>query len=349
MLIMSLLAQALEEYILTPNYLLEDDDELRYILRCIANVEKKSILRGLLLSVSQEEEARSQEVKTKRISATISDAIGPLKALLPPETYDKLQSDLEDVLQKAISAWEPLQRHHNHYESNAVANRTNWEWKSVIFTGIGVDLETRHASAFEHDEAAMVVFPRVCAIDKSARPVYAPVFSGIVLQKSQLAAAEEEPELTEESELKEDPEPKEEPGLKEEPEPKEEAPEPKEEASEQTEEVPESTEAVPEQKEEAPEQKNEAPEQKDEEPEPKADPDPQDEPEGKDKQEPIAEPEPQADPEPQKEPSPQAEPEPHVQTGSVDEPPPNTDAEPDTLPQGDEPAGEDSGEPESKP
>ncbi|KIX05011.1 uncharacterized protein Z518_05883 [Rhinocladiella mackenziei CBS 650.93] len=184
MLVAALLAQSLEEYILTPNYLLEDDDELRYVLRAINDTEKKNSLRGMILSISEDDDWK-ETVKAKRVASAVEDVLQPLQRLLPVEILGTFKSELEEVIRNVVSTWEPLQRCKNHYEVNAVAHRSNWEWKSIRWNDGGIEFETVHSRTFADDEGLMVVFPRVCAIDRSKRPFFTPVFPGIVLQRPQ--------------------------------------------------------------------------------------------------------------------------------------------------------------------
>ncbi|KEF52788.1 uncharacterized protein A1O9_11205 [Exophiala aquamarina CBS 119918] len=186
MVAMAVVAQSLEEYILTPNYLLEEDDELRYILRSLVDIPRKNTLRSLLLSVS-EEANRKEEVKRSRVSASLEDITQTLELLLPGEVLAKLTSDLDQELTNVISQWEPVQRYQSHYEVNAAVSHTPWDWKSVSFTDDGFSLLDVNSAEFAEDEAVLVVFPRVCTLDRSRKPSYTAVFPGIVLQKSQTA------------------------------------------------------------------------------------------------------------------------------------------------------------------
>lgn len=189
MVAMAVVAQALEEYILTPNYLIEEDDELRYILRSLLDTPRKNTLRSLLLSVS-EEANRNEEVKRSRVSASVEDITQTLEALLPGELLTRLTSELEQELKNATLEWEPVQRYQSHYEVNAAVSQTPWDWKSVSFTDDGFSLLDVNSAAFAEDEAVLVVFPRVCTLDRSRKPSYTAVYPGIVLQKSQTALKE---------------------------------------------------------------------------------------------------------------------------------------------------------------
>jgi len=186
MVAMAVIAQALEEYILTPNYLIEEDDELRYILRSLVDAPRKNSLRSLLLLASEEAD-RKEKVKRSRVSASVEDITQTLQPLLPAELLTRLTAELEQELKNATSEWEPVQRYQSHYEVNATVSRTPWDWKSVSFTDDGFSLSDVNSAAFAEDEAVLVVFPRVCALDRSKRPTFTAVYPGIVLQKSQAA------------------------------------------------------------------------------------------------------------------------------------------------------------------
>lgn len=188
---MAVVAQTLEEHILTPNYLLEEDDELRYILRSLMDVQRKTSLRELLLSAS-EEANRKEKVKGKRVTASIEDITQTLESLLPGDVLSKLISDLKPELNNATSAWESVQRYRDHYEVNASVSKTSWDWKSASFTDDGISLIDVNSTAFAEDEAVLVVFPRACVIDRSRKPSYTAVFPGIIVQRSQTELKEGE-------------------------------------------------------------------------------------------------------------------------------------------------------------
>ncbi|KAK5055436.1 hypothetical protein LTR84_013186 [Exophiala bonariae] len=200
-IIMALVAQALEENILTPNYLLEEDDELRYILRSLVDNSRKNSLRTLLLAASEEGD-RKAGVRRKRVSASLDDISQTLETLLPPNILGNLTSALEFELTNTTLRWEIVQCYENHYEVNASVTQSPWDWKSVTLTDGCISLLDVNSTAFAADEAILVVFPRACAIDRSRKPSYTAVFHGIVLQKSQAEfreAARSERELAESS------------------------------------------------------------------------------------------------------------------------------------------------------
>lgn len=181
---MAVVAQTLEEHILTPNYLLEEDDELRYILRSLMDVQRKTSLRELLLSASDEAN-RKEKVKGKRVLASVEDINQTLESLLPGDVLSKLISELKPELNNATLAWESVQRYRDHYEVNASVSKTPWDWKSASFTDDSISLLDVNSTAFAEDEAVLVVFPRACVIDRSRKPSYTAIFPGIILQKSQ--------------------------------------------------------------------------------------------------------------------------------------------------------------------
>lgn len=184
MLVIALLAKSLEEYILTPNYFLEDDDELRYILSKMADTGRKNCLRGLLLTISEEEKLKAS-VTTFRVEHALEDTIRPIESLLPPEFCGKLRSTLSDLIYKVAAMWEPLQRCQSHYEVSTAFGGIEREWKTAQLSLDGVNLETVHSSTFHLDEVLMVLFPRVFAIDRLRKPAFTAIFPGVVLQKSQ--------------------------------------------------------------------------------------------------------------------------------------------------------------------
>lgn len=189
MLVMTLLAKALEEYILTPNYLFEDDDELRYILHKMTDTKKKAHFRGLLLSISEEEDLK-EPVKQFRVESALNSIIKPIQALFQEDFCDKLRSSLEQLLDDVMIDWEPVQRAESHFEVSTVAKGAGREWMSLWFDGDTANLVTVNSSGFEADPVLMVLFPRMCVIDRTKKPAFTTVFPGVVFQKSQVAVAD---------------------------------------------------------------------------------------------------------------------------------------------------------------
>ncbi|KAL2430711.1 hypothetical protein ABEF95_013076 [Exophiala dermatitidis] len=208
MLVMALLGKSLEEYLFSPTYLFEDDDELRLLLFKMTNTRMKTLWRRMLLWMSDESD-RKETVKSSRVQSAVEETMEPLQKLLDAETFIQLTSELQEVVSQAAEAWEPLQRCQQHFEvsTNLTTRAAGWVWNSIHFksdhAGLGMDLVPVDSGAFSLDgqEVLMVLFPRVCAIDRSKNPAFTPVFPGIVLQKSEL----QELEMVVETGLPDDP------------------------------------------------------------------------------------------------------------------------------------------------
>lgn len=188
MLVMALLAKSLEEYILTPNYLFEDDDEVRFILHKMTDTKKKSQLRNLFLSLcgSGDFKDEVEKVKAFRVENAVNGAVHPIQSLLSEELCEKVKARLADILCDVVTAWEPLQRYESHFEVSTEPGRAGREWLTLhLMDNNTVVLETVNSSAFEVNPVMAVVFPRVCAIDRSRRPAFTTAFPGVVFQKSQ--------------------------------------------------------------------------------------------------------------------------------------------------------------------
>ncbi|KIW12963.1 hypothetical protein PV08_08150 [Exophiala spinifera] len=188
MLVMALLAKSLEEYIFTPNYLFEDDDELRFILHKMTDTRKKSQLRDLFLSMTGSDDFKDEveKVKAFRVESAVDGAVKPIQSLLSEALCEKVKARLSDILCDVVKAWEPLQRYESHFEVSTEPGRAGREWLTLqLMDNNTVVLETVNSSAFSTNPVMAVVFPRVCAIDRSRRPAFTTVFPGVVFQKSQ--------------------------------------------------------------------------------------------------------------------------------------------------------------------
>ncbi|KIV79965.1 hypothetical protein PV11_07503 [Exophiala sideris] len=193
MLVLALVAKALEEYVLTPNYLLEDDDELRYILSRMTDTRKKAQFRSLLLSIA-EGDGLKEPVKLFRVETALNSIMKPFEAMFQEDFRDKLRSRLEQLLEGVMTAWEPVQHYESHLEVSTVAKVSGRQWMSLHFGGDRANLVMVNSDVFETDPVLMVVFPKVCVIDRSKKSAFTTVFPGVVFQKSQatIAAADAE-------------------------------------------------------------------------------------------------------------------------------------------------------------
>lgn len=193
MLVMALLAKSLEDYILTPNYLFEDDDEVRFILSRMTDTKKKNRLRSLLLSTCEGEDVKEEmeKVKAFRVESALNGVIQPIQSLLSEALCEKAKSSLAETLCDVVTAWEPVQRCESHFEVSTDASRANRDWLTLrLMEDKTVALETVSSSGFGADPVLAVVFPRVCAIDRSMKPSVTTAFPGIVFQKSWVITAE---------------------------------------------------------------------------------------------------------------------------------------------------------------
>ena len=182
---MAILAQLLEEYIFTPEYLLEDDDDLRDLLRASKNPLIKQGLRSMLLLASDVDDWKRTVIK-KRISNALDELIDLVKTLLPHEMSTVLRNNLELELETVAGIWEHAQRSQSHFEVNTNPGSSRWSWKSISSITQGLNLIDIDSSDFDPGERVMVVFPRVFALDRSNNPSFTPVFSGIILQESRV-------------------------------------------------------------------------------------------------------------------------------------------------------------------
>jgi hypothetical protein len=193
MLVMALLAKSLEDYILTPNYLFEDDDEVRFILSKMTDTKKKNRLRSLLLSACEGEDVKEEmeNVKAFRVESAVNGVIQPIQSLLSGALRDKVKTTLVETLCDVVTAWEPVQRCESHFEVSTDAGRANRDWLTLrLMEDKTAALESVNSSAFGTDPVLAVVFPRVCAIDRSMKPSVTTAFPGIVFQKSWVIATD---------------------------------------------------------------------------------------------------------------------------------------------------------------
>ncbi|KAK5212792.1 hypothetical protein LTR41_001740 [Exophiala xenobiotica] len=193
MLVMALLAKSLEDYILTPNYLFEDDDEVRFILSKMTDTKKKNRLRSLLLSACEGEDVKEEmeNVKAFRVESAVNGVIQPIQSLLSETRCERVKATLVETLCDVVTAWQPVQRYESHFEVSTDASRANRDWLTLrLMEDKTAALESVNSSSFGADPVLAVVFPRVCAIDRSMKPSVTTAFPGIVFQKSWVIATD---------------------------------------------------------------------------------------------------------------------------------------------------------------
>jgi hypothetical protein len=192
LVLLALLAASLTQHIFTPTYLLKEDDQLRQVLLHLAvtNSGKESFCRGLLLAIS--EDKWQLDVRKKKVTLVVQEILHRIRELVAPGVLETFRSKLEPIVERAAQTWWAVQRMRSRFEADVVAlSDDGWEWQAIELNKDGINIAASPVSAadFAKDEAALVVFPRVFLVEEANDT---PVFPGVVLRRSQAAAAERE-------------------------------------------------------------------------------------------------------------------------------------------------------------
>jgi hypothetical protein len=115
-----------------------------------------------------------------------------VRELLGRDQGEFLRSELECVVDKAAQIWKSIQRKESRFEADTDTRYdARWQWKAGEFSNENGTLTEREvpATSFAQNDAEIVLFPRVFIV-KEDRDI--PVFSGVVLQSSQMFRARQE-------------------------------------------------------------------------------------------------------------------------------------------------------------
>ncbi|RDW69297.1 hypothetical protein BP6252_08317 [Coleophoma cylindrospora] len=194
--VLAVLAQLLNQFIFTPTYVLQEDDELREVLlhEAEAHPDRESLCRGLLLLMSDNKPFVAEE---ERVGAVVRKVTWVLQALVEGTFWDKFREDLKVLVEKAVRGWSDVQRHKERFEPNIdLRSLDDWEWRKVNFAeNVPPTGQGSPDGGFTKSDGILVLFPGLYAVDHLE---YEAIFPGVVLLASQtkLAADEVEKERT---------------------------------------------------------------------------------------------------------------------------------------------------------
>jgi hypothetical protein len=187
---LAILARCIDLHIFQPTYLLDEEDEIRRLLvrLAVANSKKESFFRAVLLSIFPEGQTRNAAKAIERVVREVSWSV---RRFISEAQYDRFKLGLEDVVHQAHDAWQLVQCTREKFEAFFELNHYDEiEWQPLRFDNrsavAGKENTTR---ASERDDVLLVIFPRIYIVADNEPD---PVTQGVVLMKSQSAAAAEE-------------------------------------------------------------------------------------------------------------------------------------------------------------
>ncbi len=184
------LARCINLHVFQPTYLLDEEDEIRRLLirLAVADSKKESFCRAVLLSMFPELQAKNAAKAVERVVREVSWSV---RSLISDTQYDRFKLSLEDVVRQAHDAWQLVQRSREKFEPIFEPRHCDdIEWQPLkLDDRSAVAGKEKTMTASERDDVLLVIFPRIYIVEDSEPE---PVTQGVVLMKSQSAAAAEE-------------------------------------------------------------------------------------------------------------------------------------------------------------
>ena len=165
--ILGILAREIDQNIFQPTYLPEQSN-LREILCTLAgrDHEKESFCRSLLLSVDEEAQQESLQLRIQAIVRKVSLC---LHNVLSEAQYSEVRQRIENTVQRAVKVWRPIQSSQKRYEPDFEPHK--WEdYESRLFRFPSDDKENQEERVQTiRDNILLTVFPRICLVQDNER------------------------------------------------------------------------------------------------------------------------------------------------------------------------------------
>ncbi|KAL4861972.1 hypothetical protein BDV12DRAFT_207637 [Aspergillus spectabilis] len=190
--LLAILSREIDKSIFQPNYLLSEGAQLRDILSQLAETDdaRESFCRSVLLSIDT---AAQKESLTSRVQSVVRKVSFYFCDLLTEDHYNRLRQNIENIMNRAIDVWHPIQRAETKYESDF--NPLDWddhEWSPFQFPGQETDPSTDPLDSIPTDNL-LTVFPRISRIHDGGRQ---PLTFAIQIRKSHQLYISAEQEIT---------------------------------------------------------------------------------------------------------------------------------------------------------
>ena len=187
-IVLALISQLLVNEVFKATNLVQGDTELRRELCFIAdeNPKKEAFTRALLISLYDEEYFENH------ISRSAQLVYKQVKELLEPNSADNFRQEVHSIFKEAAGIWRDLQLMKSHFAVDLEFRKEQSDsWKSIKLSSTELAFEAQDVSAdgFESDAVELKVFPRMYISGPKGET---PVFSGRVLQRSQVTSAKDE-------------------------------------------------------------------------------------------------------------------------------------------------------------
>lgn len=187
--VLAIIARCIDNSIFQPTYITDEVDVIRGLLLRLAgkNSKQESFCRAILLSIFPEEQKKNA---TRAIRTVVTEVSPYIQELLPISQYESFRLGLEKVAKQAVEIWPTVQRASEKFEPNFdLQHSEEGEWQTLTFSNVkSTTSKEGSTKPSDGDKKLLVIFPRVYSIDDDDDDPY-PVTDGLVLMKSQVAAA----------------------------------------------------------------------------------------------------------------------------------------------------------------
>lgn len=153
-----------------------------FLRLAIENSERESFCRALLVSsLIMEQESTAGD----RIDGTINDMLSHVGGLLPEDSSDNFEADLEQLIQSAYKLWTGIARNKLYFEPNFEHGpATNLAWRSFSPSNTDANSAGGELKVESRDDpGVLVVFPRLYIVEGNREPVS--ISTGALLRRSQ--------------------------------------------------------------------------------------------------------------------------------------------------------------------
>ncbi|KAL4974908.1 hypothetical protein BDW66DRAFT_152507 [Aspergillus desertorum] len=195
-IILGILSREIDRCIFQPNYLFSEeaqlrDIQLRDILSQLAMTDgaKESFCRAVLLSIGQNTQEDSLH---SRVQSVVRKVSFYLCDLLSEAQYAEFRQNIENVVNRAVSVWLPIQRAEKRYEPDF--DPLSWddgEWRPFKFPGQETSLSSPENEIPSNN--LLTIFPRISLVYDHCRH---PLTFVIQLRKSHKLYIDAEREIT---------------------------------------------------------------------------------------------------------------------------------------------------------
>lgn len=171
--ILAILAREIDRYIFQPTYIGGEDCPSRPLLANLAaaNTEKEALCRSILFSLDPKSQSKGCQSRIRRIVQHVSSYI---YAFLSEEQNSRFCESLENIVQKAVEVWHPIQHARRKYESGFDPADSDDELIPFVFPGLeSVDTPS---SVNPQRQQSLIINPHIYAIEENKKILFTPTW-----------------------------------------------------------------------------------------------------------------------------------------------------------------------------